>query len=706
MAILTELKNSLRRLVKSAEHVTARRVFITIVIFVIVYVLLAVMYVPSRIEVEEGRPSPQTVYAPEDMIDEYSTEKRREEVAEEVQEVYTHDPAILEESQEEVEEFFDVVFQLKEDEDMELAEQAEELQGKLGNEISSNILRRFLQADKATLQELKTNLEQILEEIYQERGVKEGGVEMAQKEVSQEIGALLFNYELKKVAERLLTPLIQPNMLFNPDATAEKIEEALAEVEPVMIHRGTRLLSEGETVTEEDIARLEAMGLLRGGQADYMNFLGLFLFLVVVFFTAGIYLYVFNRHVFNDPSLLTLMGLILVITLIFALAVNYFSYYLMPIAAAAILTAVLFGNRAAILVSVVLAILVGLITNGDVGVIMMALVGSFIAIVTVSRLSGRMDLVKAGLYVALANAVIIITNFLLFETVRLELEFLQEFGYGIAAGMGNGLFSAMMAIGLLPFLESGFGLTTSVTLLELSNPNQPLLRQLLMKAPGTYHHSIVVGNLAEAAAEEVDADPLLTRVGAYYHDIGKTIRPYFFTENQFSGENPHEKLSPNMSALVISAHVKDGLEMARKENLPAIIQDIIQQHHGTGMISYFYHQALQTKPDDVTTDEVTEENFRYEGPLPQTKEAAIIMLADIVEAGVRSLSNPTKENVAEMVQKMIKDKLNDEQLDECDLTLRDIDKIENKFIHTISGVYHKRMEYPVGEIKAEMESNS
>ncbi len=678
-----------------------RRIIITVGVFVVIYALLATMIVPFRVDLEEGKPSPTTVYAPRDMEDEHATEKRLEEAAEEVQEVYTLDPEVLNSALEKVDKFFEKLFTLRENEEMEQEEKIEELQELLEEETSEEVLAEALRTNRGNLNDLKNRLESLLQEVLAEQGVKAEGLETAQRQVREEISGYIFSVELRRMAEKLVEPLIRPNMIFDPEATTEKIEAAQEEVEPVIVHRGTRIISEGEMVTEEHINRLEAMGLLRGGQANYMTFAGLFLFLLVVFFTVGVFLYYFNHDIYNSPKSLLLLGAIVAITLIFALAGSYFSYYLIPVAAAVILITVLFGYRLAILFNILLSLLMGLIVPDELNIVIISLIGGLIAILTVSRLKGRTDLVKAGLYVSLTNIALIIATFLLFENVRMEFDFLREFSYTLGAGAGNGFLSAMIAIGLLPFLESAFGLTTSVTLLELANPNQPLLRELSMKSPGTYYHSVMVGNLAEAAAEEVDADPLLCRVGAYYHDIGKISRPHFFVENQFTEENPHQKLSPNLSALVISAHVKMGVKMAQKEGLPAIIQDIIAQHHGTSMISYFYMQALEIDPT-----EITEENYRYDGPLPQSKEAAIIMLADVVEAGVRSLSDPSKENVENMVRKLIKDRLNDGQLDECDLTMRELDKIENKFISLIFGMYHNRLEYPVSQLKEEMEERS
>lgn len=394
--------------------------------------------------------------------------------------------------------------------------------------------------------------------------------------------------------------------------------------------------------------------------------------------------------------------MVFIITLVFAVATNYFSGYLIPVAMGVILLTVLFGYKLAVIINLVLALMVGLITGGDFSFILVALMGGLVSIYAVTRLSQRSDLARAGFFVAVTNAVMILATYLFFGNVSLEYESMVNFSYSMIAGIGNGIFSSVIAIGMLPFLESMFGVTTAITLLEMSNPNHPLLKEMLLKAPGTYYHSMMVSNLAEAAAEAVKADTLLARVGSYYHDIGKLKRPYFFSENQLTGENPHTKLSPNLSSLVIGAHPKDGVEIGRKYRLPEPILEIAGQHHGTGMISFFYQKALESG----CREEVNLEKFRYEGPKPQSKEAAIIMLADAVEAGVRSLSKPSSNRVETMVRRMIKEKLDDGQLDQSDLTLKELDQIAEAFVYIMSGIYHSRIEYPEKELKAELQRSS
>jgi hypothetical protein len=271
--------------------------------------------------------------------------------------------------------------------------------------------------------------------------------------------------------------------------------------------------------------------------------------------------------------------------------------------------------------------------------------------------------------------------------------------YEALFGLLGGLLAAVVVSAVLPLLESIFKFTTDIKLLELASLNHPLLRQLVVHAPGTYHHSMLVGTLAETGAEAIAANALLARVASYYHDIGKMLTPEYFVENQMGRENKHDRLSPSMSALIITAHVKDGIKLAKEYKLPQRIIDIIPQHHGTNLITYFYNKAKEL--EDPTVQQVQEADYRYPGPKPQTREAAIVMLADKVEASSRVLSEPTPQRIKSLVQRVVNSVFMDGQLDECDLTLRDLQKINDAFVRTLIAIYHHRIEYPTVE-SAEM----
>ena len=685
------------RSISFKDNKKLQKLILVLALFIAIYGLLIIVSMPARYDLTVGRPSPRTLYAPRDTIDEYTTERFREQAAGAVPEVYDYDPAVLERTLHEIGLFFDNVLQIKDDPELENEEKIELLQELVPEELPDSTTSALL-TDRSVIRDLQGRLNNSVSEVF-EQGIRENEADLARRRLSQEIALYPFSADLKRVAEVVTQPLIVQNMIYNAEVTEENRELARQQVEPVVILRNTLIVSEGEPVTEQQLALLEDLGMIRGQQADYLGYIGLLLLLIIIFILVGIYLHIFVNAVSTNPSLMLLMGLIFIVTLIFSVGATYFSGYLIPVAMGVILITVIFGYKLAVIINLVLALMVGLISGGDFSFIMVALMGGLVSIYAVTRLSQRSDLARAGFFVAVINGTVILSAYLFFGNVSLEYNSLVNFSYSMAAGVGNGIFSSVVAIGMLPYLESMFGVTTAITLLELSNPNHPLLRQMLLKAPGTYYHSMMVSNLAEAAAESVKADALLARVGAYYHDIGKLKRPYFFSENQLSGENPHTKLSPNLSSLIIGAHTKDGLELGRKHRLPEPILDIIAQHHGTGMISFFYQQALEnSNHNDVSSDK-----FRYEGPKPVSKEAAIIMLADAVEAGVRSLSNPSSGRVEAMIKRMIKEKLDDGQLDQCDLTLREIDQIGEAFVYIMSGIYHSRIEYPETALKAELE---
>ena len=528
--------------------------------------------------------------------------------------------------------------------------------------------------------------------------VNSGGV--AEENLAQAKNAILAeinnNYTATKldVLEELFNDIpYYATLKVDTEATETAKAKILATVTPVYrtILKGEMIVSKGQVITEEQYDILYLMGY-----ADEVNISkiagSLAIILLVLLGITIIYMRTFCKDKYRDLGymqilMLTVLVLVILDELILSVTVSPSADisaqigFLLPSPMGTMLVATLFNPNMAVFFNGIFAIFAGILT-GDVQFVLLSLISGMVGAIGIIRLTERSDLYKTALYIALINVIAIGAWGILNRTIW------DVIWVGMLFGILNGVFSAVLTLGLLPLIESMFGVTTSIKLLELSNPNQPLSKKLMLEAPGTYHHSVMVGNLGEAAAEAVGADGLIVRVGAYYHDIGKIKRPYFFTENQFNGENPHDKISPTLSALIITSHVKDGVEMATEAKLPPMIIDMIAQHHGNSLISYFYQKAKETD------EEVREEDYRYEQPKPQTKEAAILMMADTVEAAVRSKTGATPGQIEGFIRTLIKGKLNDGQFDECDLTFKDLDKIAETFGRVINGMYHKRIEYP------------
>ncbi len=361
-------------------------------------------------------------------------------------------------------------------------------------------------------------------------------------------------------------------------------------------------------------------------------------------------------------------------------------YYALPVALGSVLLTILFNARTAFGGAVALAILTTLMVTDEVTFLLFGMVGAIVGAFSIRRSQDRTTFFKAGFWVAVANVCTILAFVPLYGWSAPGLV------YDLVGCVANGVLVAIFGSTLLPVLEYLFGTATDLKLLELSNLNHPLLKQLMKTAPGTYHHSLMLGELSEAASEAIDGNPLLCRVGAYYHDIGKAKKPAYFIENQMDAMNRHDKLSPHLSSLILIAHVKDGVEMALEHRLPAAIVDMIPQHHGTRLVTYFYEKAKESQDPDL--GEVKEEDYRYPGPKPQTREAAILMLADAVEAAARTLTDPTPARVQGLVNRIVNAIFVEGELSECDLTLRDLHRIAKAFVRVLTAIHHHRVDYP------------
>ncbi|MGA9754832.1 MAG: HDIG domain-containing metalloprotein [Desulfobaccales bacterium] len=500
------------------------------------------------------------------------------------------------------------------------------------------------------------------------------------------------------LTQLLLVPNVSPNWA----ETHERQQVRLQELKPVYfkVKRGEMLVREGERITPLHLAKLQAQSKIYPRSRGVLIFLGLFLCLAALLgvsyhlgritlrrfstrwrdlaFVAALLLagIVLNKGLLvlgdNLSRNLTLVGENLV--------------YVLPQGLAAIFAAMFMGLEMGVGVAFLCATFAALAVGKPFPLFIYFVIAGLVGVWGVKSCRRRSALIQTGLWISLANMVLVVAFKLL------EFPFTgNDLLIGEAFALGGGVLTGILALGLTPIMESLFRYSSNIRLLELLNLDQPVLKELMLITPGTYHHSMVVGQMVEAAAETIGANPMLAKAAAYYHDIGKIKKPGYFVENQMGGENKHEKLAPSMSSLILTSHVKDGVDLARKHRLGEAISDIIRQHHGTNMISYFFHKA---KTQAANPNQVKMEDYRYPGPRPQTKEAGLVLLADQVEAASRTLTDPTPARIQGMVQKIINNVFADGQLDECELTLKDLHHIARSFNKILSGIFHQRIHYP------------
>jgi putative nucleotidyltransferase with HDIG domain len=535
-------------------------------------------------------------------------------------------------------------------------------------------------------------------------------LEGARQHGGQIIQRLLANEDkraIASVAKLLAARLIRPNITFNIRETEMRKEEARKSVTPIYfkVKNGEMIVREGEKITPTHLLKLETEATLqerypqRGMAFGMAVITGILLTLSyrVLLVRSKTFQGDSRSMLFTSSTLLLMFLVVLLYKIVAEEMVRGFHFFTigsllfaLPVPLGAILVSIFQGLEVAIAFSLIISILASIALDGGVEFFIYFLMGSLLAAYGVRHCRERMVLIKTGIKIGALNMVMAGSIQILWGD-----PYVATRAISLIAGFLGGALVGVIATGFLPLIEMLFGFTTDIKFLELSSLDQPILKDLMVKAPGTYHHSVVVSNMVEASAESIDANPLLAKVSAYYHDIGKIKKPLYFVENQRKGDNRHEKLAPSMSSLILISHVKDGVELARQHKLGKKIIDIIKQHHGTSVISYFYQKAReQGKKKGSKSPNIKEEDFRYPGPKPQTKEAGLVLVADAVEAASRTLVDPTPARIKGMVRKIINNIFSDGQLDECELTLKDLNHIEESFTKTLSGIFHSRIEYP------------
>jgi putative nucleotidyltransferase with HDIG domain len=688
------------------EHISRVR-FVRYLLFLFLgFFLFAVLYdqvKPRQYELRLFDIATETIRSPITIEDKETTERLKKEAADKVADVYTLKKEYAENRVDLISSLFTTIVEIKnevKEENEEQTKMIDALKERLPQEwfsyLSAGEWEKLLHAAPEDIKTAKEAAVTAVHSIMAER-ITQSELEKARTKVQDELKYVMLSPPLKKIVVKLTKQAIIPNVIYDRAATEEKRRQAMDEVKPVKILQGQVIVEEGQFITNEIYHQLQLVGLLQNDRS-FQPLIGLVLF-VLLLLSPVVYYFgreQTNTNLFVYTTIFMIMLLVMKLVRLIPESDTFSSGYLVPVAFGTMLVRIFIGERIAIITSILYAVCGSLMFNEGVGTSGTIQVSLAIYLVT-SGLAGSFFLHKrfrkskiwrAGVFVAFINMIVMLALTLLKNG---HYSF-TEIGIFLLMAFSSGIFSAILTIGLLPVFEASFGILSSMKLIELSNPNHPLLRKILTEAPGTYHHSIMVANLAEAACEAIGANGLLARVACYYHDIGKTKRPRYFIENQIGG-NPHDHLSPQLSKNIILAHVSDGVAILKKHGMPKEIIDIAEQHHGTTLLKYFYHKALEQ------TGYVSEEEFRYPGPKPQTKEAAVISIADSVEAAVRSLSNPSQERIEKIVRSIIAERLQDNQLNECDITLKELEIVAKSLCETLNGVFHSRIEYP--EIRKE-----
>lgn len=664
----------------------------------------------------------ETIRSPLTIENEEETRRRIRENSQSVQDRYDISEEINEERIKYIDEIFEAIENLEgqikvernsetgnvdlnksEDDPLTIHEEVNQLKQILSEEITDNmsdsVLLRLIKVKSDERKTGKKLLTSTLKEAF-EQGVRTENIKSVLTEIKDHIKYSNLDVEFKNVLNELAEFAIVENSFFDVEKTAEARKEAESNVVPVVIRAGEIIIREGQTITNEKYEELKLVGLLNNERNVY-PLIGLTLFVLLLLLVTFNEMFYFNgKKKINARQIsavlfisITIIGLMKVISLFMSYTNQI--YYVVPIAIGVLLIRYLINERIAIVLASVYAILGSIIFNGEIPGSLNVEAGIYFffaqmaAIIFLRDIKDRLAVIKAGLSIGIINILtILLFMFLSFEKYS-WIDLLIQSGMGVASAS----LAAVLTIGLLPFFETGLGILSDMRLLQLSSPNQPLLKKILTEAPGTYHHSVMVANLSETACEAIGMNGLLARVGAYYHDLGKTVHPQFFIENQLAIKNPHDYISAKRSADIIIRHPYDGADMLKKNKFPKEIIDIALQHHGTSLLKYFYYEEKKIN------EAVNEEYFRYPGPKPQTKEAGVVSICDSVEAAVRSLKEPTPEKIDEIVNSIVNDKLKDGQLNHCPITINELSIIKQTVCETLKGIFHSRIQYPQEEEK-------
>ena len=653
-------------------------------------VLLSYNHYPGRLSLHVGEKSPRDIRALRTVkyVDAEETQRLKEDVAREVEPVYSRVPFALADAEKDLRGAFSTLRDAEQSANLANRALRDRFPG-----VSRATLAWFLAQDNRSRQKIQRDATDLLrDQMAQDIRDGEAGLEQARDRTLLAADHVIHPRAAADLVGGAVSAVLRPSRRFDAGATEQRRKEVMAEVKGIErpLQPGDIVIMKGERAGPHHLAMLRALGLTSPwSAAGWAKTAALVLLVLLGVIFLGMAARQFSRPTYESISRLGLLGLVVCgatfLFNLFLLPLPNLSMLFLPVST--LIIAILLSRQLAFAAAVVQSVLAAIAGDGSLVVALPALGSCMAALVSADHIWPPSRLLRASAQLAIANAVLALVAGALSDLPTADLW--REVGMGF----GYGAFAPALALGVIFLLQKPFDITSHIRLLEISNPREPLLSRLQAEAPGTYYSCIIVANLAEAAAQAVGADSLLARVGAMYHDIGKLRRPGLFVENQFllGTENAHARLSPYLSALVILAHVRDGVELARRYGLPKVIQDIIEEHHGTSLVSYFYHQARARQSGPPPQ----EGHYRYEGRKPRSKESAIVMLADSVQAAVKSLAEPNLERIEAMIQEIFTGRLQDGQLQDAELTFRDLETVKQCFVRSLQGIHlHTRIEYP------------
>lgn len=694
--------------------------YITFIITtLIVYLILSTVVVSKKYKFQVGEIAKFDIKAPRDVEDKVATQKSIEEELKHVQETYTYDANIRKGALDNINKLFELVKKINsenppynpssEDDNEKIKSEQDKINGiklkKLKEEgviknLSTENYGLLLSLNDTGLNSLNEEIVNCMNNLYDTTPIYENkpqDIVSAQGYITAFFNNTSYAKNVKDLAMAIGYSQTKATYFVDHEKTEEARQNITKNVTPVIYKKDQTIIAEGQPITESQIELLNDLGLLDNDKST-----GIYMNLVLLLVVAGVlglqwrYIKEKRRDIYEDNSKVILINLLTVLTVVLARISIVISPYVIPFACISVLLSVLIDSKTSVTIGILNVIFISFIVKFSVDLTLIAMVNAVIVPMVLKRVQQRNDILYSSLLIGAIN--VVFTGAMgYFLSTNLTSIINKAMLTGVSA-----IVSGILAIGILPVLENIFDVLTNIKLLELANPNHPLMRRLLLEAPGTYHHCVLVANLAEMAAESVGANPIFARVASYYHDVGKLERPYYFKENQIGIANPHDDMSPAMSSAIILSHVEDGVKLAEKYNLPEGITDVVREHHGDSLAKYFYI-TMRNKSDNP--DEVNEADYRYGGPPPRSKESTIIMLADGVEASVRSINKPNKKKIEEMVNNIIKSRIDENQFVNSDLTFKDLEKIRESFLKVLSGIYHERIEYPKDKINLTNENN-